>query len=378
LSVYVALRLSCGSPNGAPSLAATRIQAGLDNTMATVLTVLGARPQFIKAAPVSGALAKIGGLRELLVHTGQHFDAGMSDVFFAELELQPPAYNLGVHSLGHGAMTGRMLERLEHVILAEKPDMLLVYGDTNSTLAGALAGAKLHVPVAHVEAGLRSFNRRMPEETNRVVTDHLSRLLFCPTRRSVDNLRNEGIVSGVHHVGDVMHDMALAAMQRSSSGILSRLAINPKSYAVATIHRAENTNDQNRFAEVLAWLADVSRTLPIVMPVHPRTRKVIQERGLDAVGIRLIEPVGYFEMAELIHQAESVFTDSGGLQKEAFFHKVPCVTLRDETEWIETLEAGWNRLWTVADYQPRKDIAEFGDGQSSRRIAELIKSTLAA
>lgn len=341
--------------------------------MPTILTVVGARPQFIKAAPVSQALAAEG-LREILVHTGQHFDKAMSAVFFDELNIPAPAYNLEVNSLGHGAMTGRMIEKLEEVMLAEKPDIVLVYGDTNSTMAGALAAAKLHIPVAHVEAGLRSFNRRMPEEVNRVVTDHLSALLFCPTETAVLNLAAEGITAGVHAVGDVMYDTTLAAVAQAEqrSTILETLSLSSRAYAVSTVHRAENTDDPERLAKIMAWLAEAARELPVVMPLHPRTRKLIAA-GIEVPGrVRLIDPLGYLDMTRLVHHAAAVFTDSGGLQKEAYYHRVPCVTLRDETEWVETVRAGWNRLWTVRDYKARRDIPDYGDGKSAQRIAENI------
>ena len=340
----------------------------------TILTVVGARPQFIKAAPVSHALKAQGGFREILVHTGQHSDASMSDVFFHELDIPPPAYHLDVNNLGHGAMTGRMLEKLEQVMLAEAPDWVLIYGDTNSTVAGALAATKLHIPVAHVEAGLRSFNRRMPEEINRVVADHLSTLLFCPTRTAVENLAREGIDKGVRQVGDVLYDVTLAAMTRAKgrSRVLEQNGIAPKTYAVSTVHRAENTDDPVRFARIMQWLSDRARETPIVMPVHPRTRKLMEARNLRPDGVHLIEPLGYLDMAVLTHNAVAVFTDSGGLQKEAYFHRVPCVTLRDETEWVETVEAGWNRLWTGPDYRPRREIADYGTGESGRSIARLL------
>lgn len=345
--------------------------------MAKIFTVVGARPQFIKAAAISQALAAIG-LDEVLVHTGQHFDALMSDVFFEELAIPKPAYNLEVNSLGHGAMTGRMLEKLEEAMLAEKPSMVLVYGDTNSTVAGALAAAKLQIPVAHVEAGLRSFNRRMPEEINRVVTDHVSTLLFCPTQTAVRNLAHEGIVNGVHATGDVMFDTTITAVQRAKarSTILSDLDLTPKQYSVATIHRAENTDDPARFARVVAWLEDAARSVPIVMPVHPRTRKLLSQRGAPPTRLTLVDPIGYLDMAWLVNQSAAVFTDSGGLQKEAYFHRVPCVTLRDETEWVETVEAGWNRLWTVSDYAPRQEIPDYGNGHSSETIVGLLKAAL--
>jgi UDP-GlcNAc3NAcA epimerase len=347
--------------------------------MPKIFTVLGARPQFIKAAPVSRALAAAG-LSEVIVHTGQHFDALMSDVFFDELDIPKPGYNLEVNSLGHGAMTGRMLERLEEAMLAERPDMVLVYGDTNSTLAGALAGAKLNVPVAHVEAGLRSFNRRMPEEVNRVVADHVSTLLFCPTRSAVANLAAEGIGKGVHAVGDVMFDATLAAVKRAGerSSILETHGLKPGGYAVATIHRAENTDDPERFARVIAWLEAAARERPVVMPVHPRTRKLLASRGLVPAGLTLIDPVGYLDMARLLSQAAAVFTDSGGLQKEAYFHRVPCVTLRDETEWVETIEAGWNRLWTGPQAASQREISDYGTGNAANIIADLMARHLRA
>jgi UDP-GlcNAc3NAcA epimerase len=342
-----------------------------------ILTVIGARPQFIKAAPVSRAIAEAG-MSEIIAHTGQHFDALMSDVFFDELDIPKPAYNLEVNSLGHGAMTGRMLEKLEEAMLAEKPDLVLIYGDTNSTIAGALAAAKLNIPVAHVEAGLRSFNRRMPEEVNRVVADHVSALLFCPTQTAVANLAAEGITKGVHAVGDVMYDTTLAAVKRAEgrSSIIETLGLTPGGYAVATIHRAENTDDPERFARVVAWLEEAARKTPVVMPVHPRTRKLLASRGLTPAGLTLIDPVGYLDMARLLSQAAAVFTDSGGLQKEAYFHRVPCVTLRDETEWVETIEAGWNRLWTSEGYAQRRDIPDYGSGSASQSIAHVLKNAL--
>ncbi|CAN7510287.1 UDP-N-acetylglucosamine 2-epimerase (non-hydrolyzing) [Bosea sp. LjRoot90] len=345
--------------------------------MPQILTVLGARPQFIKASPVSHAIAKAG-MSEVIVHTGQHFDALMSDVFFDELAIPRPAYNLEVNSLGHGAMTGRMLEKLEAAMLAEKPDLVLIYGDTNSTVAGALAAAKLHIPVAHIEAGLRSFNRRMPEEINRVLADHVSTLLFCPTRTAVQNLAAEGITRGVHAVGDVMFDTTLAAIERSAgrSAILERLALTPKTYSVATIHRAENTDDPARLAQIVDWLEQRARTAPIIMPVHPRTRKLFAQRGISPAGLTLIDPIGYLDMARLVHHAAAVFTDSGGLQKEAYFHRVPCVTLRDETEWVETVDAGWNRLWQGPDFAERRDIPDYGEGNAAHLISELIAGTL--
>lgn len=342
--------------------------------MGKVFTIVGARPQFIKAAPVSRELAKAG-LKEILVHTGQHFDALMSDIFFEELNIPKPHYNLEINSLGHGAMTGRMLEKLEATMTAEAPDLVLIYGDTNSTLAGALAAAKINIPVAHVEAGLRSFNRRMPEEVNRVVADHLSELLFCPTATAVSNLATEGITRGVHAVGDVMYDTTLAAVERAKdrSNVLQTLELAPKAYAVATIHRAENTDDAERFSQVIAWLEEAALVHPIVMPTHPRTRKLMESVGRSPKGVRLIDPLGYLDITQLVHSASAVFTDSGGLQKEAYFHRVPCVTLRAETEWIETVECGWNRLWHTPNYAaPRRDISDYGEGKAAALIVEHI------
>jgi UDP-GlcNAc3NAcA epimerase len=344
-----------------------------------VLTVVGARPQFIKAAPVCRALSELS-MSEVLVHTGQHFDPLMSEVFFRELDIPRPACNLEVAGLGHGAMTGRMLERLEKTLVETAPRLVLVYGDTNSTLAGALAAAKLHIPVAHVEAGLRSFNRTMPEEINRVVVDHLSSLLFCPSATAVANLTAEGISAGVHVVGDVMYDTTLAAIReaRESCTILATLALEPGAYAVATVHRAENTEDMDRFSAIMAWLERAGSRTPVIWPVHPRTRRLIDTTGSCPKGVRLIEPLGYLDMTWLVHHAAAVYTDSGGLQKEAYFHRVPCVTLRDETEWVETIEAGWNRLWTVPDYAPRREISDYGDGTAAQQIARSLRNHLSS
>ncbi len=341
----------------------------------TIATIVGARPQFIKAAPVSAAIANQTSLREVVIHTGQHFDPLMSDVFFSQLFMAKPAYNLEISGLGHGAMTGRMIEGIETILLKERPDAVLVYGDTNSTLAGALAAAKLHIPIAHVEAGLRSFNRRMPEEINRVLTDHASDLLFCPTALAVAHLAREGITANVHMVGDVMYDATLQATARAEkeSNILEALGLARGEYALATLHRAENTDDPDRLRRLLDWLSEQARDRPVVMPVHPRTHKVMDRLGYRPEGIRYIEPVCYVDMAQLAHNAGAIFTDSGGLQKEAYFHRVPCVTLREETEWTETIEAGWNRLWTVDGYRSKRDIADYGDGDASRKVADLLR-----
>jgi UDP-GlcNAc3NAcA epimerase len=338
-----------------------------------ILTVVGARPQFVKAAAMSRAMAACDGVSEILVHTGQHFDPEMSQVFFDELGLAAPRVNLGIHCGSHGEMTGRMLTALERTIVEQQPDLVLVPGDTTSTLAGALAAAKLHVPVAHLEAGLRSFNRRMPEEINRVLTDHVSALLLCPTETAVANLRREGIVEGVHNIGDVMYDAALFAAHASArSQILDRLGIAGRSYAVATVHRAESTEHSEKMAEVLAFLRERARDFIVVFPAHPRTRQRIEEWRLDLGRIMTCDPVGYLDMQRLLSSAVAVFTDSGGLQKEAYFHRVPCVTLRSETEWVETVEAGWNRLWGGPDYAPRREITAYGDGHAAEKAVGVI------
>lgn len=311
-----------------------------------IATVIGARPQFIKAAPVSKALARHA--EEVLIHTGQHFDDSMSDIFFREMRIPAPRHHLGIGGLSHGAMTGRMLEAIEAVMVAERPDCVLVYGDTNSTLAGALAAAKLKIPVAHVEAGLRSFNRAMPEEINRIVADHVSSTLFAPTATAVENLRREGIAQErIVLTGDVMYDAALAfaGIAQDHSQILEKLDLQPKSYVLATVHRAENTDDPARLRAVFHGLAEASSRHPVVLPLHPRTRAALAASGIHPPRtLRIIEPVGFLDMVMLEKHALAVATDSGGVQKEAFFHGVPCVTLRDETEWVELLELGVNRL----------------------------------
>jgi UDP-GlcNAc3NAcA epimerase len=340
-----------------------------------ILTVVGARPQFIKAAAVSRALRETDGVSEIMVHTGQHFDADMSDVFFDELDIPAPAHRLDIHGGGHGEMTGRMMAAIEPVVVDEKPDWVLVYGDTNSTLAGALVAAKLHVPVAHVEAGLRSFNRRMPEEINRVLTDHVAALQFCPTVKAVENLAAEGIRNGVHHVGDVMYDATQFAVKQAEgrSTIRTQLGLEPGRYAVATVHRAENTDDPARLVAVLEFLREQARTHPVVLPLHPRTRQAVQRTGASLEGLVVIGPVGYLDMAQLLAGAVAVYTDSGGLQKEAYFHRVPCTTLRDETEWVETVTHGWNRLWQGPAHGERRTITDYGDGRSAHVIASMLK-----
>ncbi|MCC5635738.1 UDP-N-acetylglucosamine 2-epimerase (non-hydrolyzing) [Nostoc sp. CHAB 5844] len=320
-----------------------------------IVTIVGARPQFIKAAAVSRKLQSHAAIQEVLVHTGQHYDENMSDVFFQELEIPAPNYHLGIGSSNHGAQTGRMLEAIEQVLLKESPDWVLVYGDTNSTLAGAIASVKLHIPVAHVEAGLRSFNRRMPEEINRVLTDHAADLLFAPTTAAVENLQHEGIAQEkIHLVGDVMYDAALdyAVKAEAKSPILQKLKLTAKNYILATVHRAENTDDASRLQALFIGLATVTQKIPVVLPLHPRTRAALLREGLlenVSNSVQIIEPVGYLDMVMLEKNAKLITTDSGGVQKEAFFYRVPCVTLRDETEWVELVQLGWNRLLPPLD-----------------------------
>jgi UDP-GlcNAc3NAcA epimerase len=352
---------------------------------------VGARPQFVKLAAVSRVLRAIPEAHEIVVHTGQHYDDEMSDVFFREMEIAPPDHPLAVGSGGHGAQTGRMLEAVEALLLEERPDWVMVYGDTNSTLAGALAAAKLHIPVAHVEAGLRSFDPRMPEEINRVLTDHVSRLLLAPTEASVRNLHGEGIREGVHLVGDVMYDAALyyGARAEERSTILEELGLKAGGYVLATVHRAANTDDPTILASIARALAGLAAELPVVLPLHPRTRGALERLGSLAEllpGVRVIPPAGYLDMTRLEQGARLVATDSGGVQKEAFFQGVPCVTLRDRTEWVELVESGWNRLADPADGDrlhavlrealeaplpaPRPEL--YGGGHAARRVAELI------
>lgn len=315
-----------------------------------LLTVVGARPQFIKAAALSRHIRDVrsGEVVEKIIHTGQHYDENMSDVFFKQLDIPHPTFRFEVNSATHGAMTGQMLRDIESVILAETPDCVLIYGDTNSTVAGALAAAKLHVPVAHVEAGLRSFNKRMPEELNRIVADQLSTLLYCPTESSCGNLRNEGIIIGVRNVGDIMYDVSLhyAGLAEINSFVMQRLELEPSAYVLTTIHRAENTDAAERIGAICRGIGLLAERTTVVFPVHPRTLKVIRSQGLDYAlrKVRLIEPLPFLDMLMLLKNASAILTDSGGVQKEAFFYKKPCVTVRDETEWVETVEAGWNRL----------------------------------
>ena len=315
-----------------------------------IVTVVGARPQFIKAAAVSRVIRNdyADKIEEILVHTGQHYDDNMSKVFFDELDIPHPKYNLEISGGQHGEMTGRMLEAIEKVLFDEKPDWVLIYGDTNSTLAAALAAAKLHIRVAHVEAGLRSFNMRMPEEINRILADRVSSLLFCPTETAVKNLLAEGLGKGVHDVGDVMYDVALFYRDRArqQSTILKNLNLVERGFVLATCHRAENTDDPQRLGEIVAALAKIAETTDVAFPLHPRTHKLINDYGLmrHLVAVKIVEPLPFLDMVALEQAAKIILTDSGGVQKEAFFYGVPCVTMRDETEWVETVQLGWNRL----------------------------------
>ncbi|MBP5100581.1 MULTISPECIES: non-hydrolyzing UDP-N-acetylglucosamine 2-epimerase [Pseudomonas] len=333
-----------------------------------IITIVGARPQFIKAAAVSREILKHPGiLEEIMIHTGQHYDPNMSQVFFDELEIPAPKYNLEISGGSHGAMTARMLEGIEQILLTEKPNWVLIYGDTNSTLAGALAAAKLHIPVAHVEAGLRSFNMRMPEEINRILSDRVSTLLLCPTMTAVENLAREGITQGVHNVGDVMYDVALYYRDRArnTSQILDTLALSEKGFALATCHRAENTDSPERLNEILSALAAITAELPVVLPLHPRTRKLISDHQLEHLlqKLTIVPPLAFLDMVALEQAAKVILTDSGGVQKEAFFYQVPCITMRDETEWVETVALGWNHIVGASQTRILDAFSQLSDGQ---------------
>jgi UDP-GlcNAc3NAcA epimerase len=354
-----------------------------------ILTVVGARPQFIKAATISRAITNLQSVTEVFVHTGQHYDDNMSQIFFSELEIPHPHYNLGIGGGHHGAMTGRQLEAIEKILLDEKPDWVLVYGDTNSTLAAALAAVKLNISVAHVEAGLRSFNRAMPEEINRVLTDHAADLLFAPTESAIANLECEGLLNITHLSGDVMYDAALfyAAKAAKQSTILFNLNLTSESYILATVHRAENTDNQERITAIVSAMTELGAEKLVVFPIHPRTRLTLDRLGLIEClqsAVKLIDPVGYLDMVMLEKHASLIVTDSGGVQKEAFFHQVPCVTLRNETEWVELVELGWNRLVLQAEIgnllsictmsigQKGRLETPYGNGNSANNILELL------
>lgn len=359
-----------------------------------IMTIVGARPQFIKAAAVSRVISRHPSCGEFIVHTGQHYDENMSSLFFEEMDIPNPSIHLNIGSGDHGEQTGRMMSAIEAVIKSHRPDCVLVYGDTNSTLAGALASAKLHVPVAHVEAGLRSFNRRMPEEINRVVSDHVADLLFVPTREAIENLTREGITGEkVIFVGDVMYDVATYMADRPSSGIVERLGLAGRDYVAATLHRAENTDCPERLAAVLEACREIGSETPVVLPLHPRTRSRLA--ATDAAmpdGIIVLEPLGYGDMTELVRGAKLVATDSGGLQKEAYFHGIPCVTLRDETEWVELVEMGWNRLLPPTSKEavanglraalssPKPSlstVSPYGDGKAAEKIVTKLLDVFA-
>jgi UDP-GlcNAc3NAcA epimerase len=353
-----------------------------------IATIVGARPQFIKAATISRAVAAHAGIIEVLIHTGQHYDANMSDVFFTELDIRKPDYHLGIGGGSHGQNTGRMLEAIEKALIAEKPDFVLVYGDTDSTLAGAVAATKLHIPLAHIEAGLRSFNRSMPEEINRILTDHVSDLLFVPSVTAIKNLAKEGIFGDkVHLVGDVMYDATLYykanARKPTSIEISGELP-----FVVCTIHRAENTDDAGRLTAIVTKLNHLAERMPVVLPLHPRT--VAALKRLTGVSLNssilITEPVGFFGMNWLLEKCSLVLTDSGGVQKEAYFHGKLCLTLRDETEWVELIEAGFNRL--ISPFDPNfpdvidemlqtkmpSESALYGAGDAAMKIVSILYS----
>jgi UDP-GlcNAc3NAcA epimerase len=358
--------------------------------MPKIITIVGARPQFVKAAALSRKFKEYGDLfNEVIVHTGQHFDKNMSDVFFDEMEIPQPNYNLNIHGLSHGAMTGQMLEGIEKVILEEKPDYVMVYGDTNSTIAGALAAKKLHVKVIHVEAGLRSFNMRMPEEVNRILTDRISDILYCPTQTAMDNLEKEGyknIACEPVLTGDIMQDAALFYKEKSDevSDILSKLGVEKGNFILGTIHRAENTDDLARLGAIVSALNHVNTTTRVVVPLHPRTSKILKDKGI-VTEFTIIEPVGYFDMLQLIAHSRLVMTDSGGLQKEAYFFNKYCITLRDETEWVELVKHGYNTIvgadmnkiiaaakeYINKPFEKREEL--YGGGMAAHNMCEHLK-----
>lgn len=354
--------------------------------MIRILTIVGARPQFIKAASLSRQIRLNGHFEEIMVHTGQHYDHNMSDVFFNQMQIPAPKYKLGINSARHGDMTGRMLIEIEKAMLKESPDIVLVYGDTNSTLAGAISAAKLQIPVAHVEAGLRSFNNNMPEEINRILTDRVSKYLFCPTEKALDNLRNEGYDGFpvvMENVGDIMYETALLLNEFVDQN--ATLNLKHDLFILATIHRQENTNDPERLRKIIEALNDVNRSIPVIAPLHPRTHKILRNLKLHPE-FQLIEPVGYFDMLRLLNRCQMVITDSGGLQKEAYFFSKHCITLRDETEWVELIDLGVNTLvgtdkkmilGAVDQALKNKvhfDTAVYGSGDTSRRILDVLQS----
>ena len=362
----------------------------------SLVTIIGARPQFIKAAMISRAIALHNSIdannkiEEYILHTGQHYDENMNDVFLKELGIKTPDWQLRCGGLASSTkMLAEMITGIEKALLECRPDYVLVYGDTTSTLAGALAASQLHIPVLHVEAGLRSFNKHMPEEINRILTDHIAAMLFCPTYNAVENLAKERITKGIFHTGDVMYDAALCygAIAEEKSGILSTLGLQSKKFRLCTVHRAENTNDPERLTQILLALIEIATPdCPVILPLHPRTKVYINNYRLNTAiesnkALRVIEPVDYLDMVMLEKHAETIFTDSGGVQKEAYFHRTPCITLREETEWTETIEAGWNQ---IAGYETekiiaclnkkteKKEIKEYGDGHAAEKIVNAM------
>ena len=349
-----------------------------------IITILGARPQFIKAGALSRELLKHTEINEIIVHTGQHFDENMSDVFFEQMSIPKPKYNLAINNMGHGAMTGQMLEKIEKVLIQEKPDWVLVYGDTNSTIAGALAAKKLHIKVAHVEAGLRSFNMSMPEEINRLLTDRISDLLLCPTDTAVDNLNKEGFKNldiSILKTGDVMQDAAIFYSKKEQAPNFKI----PEEFVLSTIHRAENTDNDKRLSSILSGLNFIAKSNPVILPLHPRTKNIINKGSFDINNLTIVEPVGYLEMVYLLQRSKIVMTDSGGLQKEAFFFKKPCITLRDETEWVELVKGGFNTLvganekliknaFKNQSYNIDFNVNLYGEGSACKNIVEKLYS----
>ena len=353
-----------------------------------IVTILGARPQFIKAGALSRKLKTEKEIEEVLVHTGQHYDNAMSEVFFEELQLPKPQYNLGLGGLSHGAMTGRMIEKIEEILSQEKPHFTLVYGDTDSTLAGALASVKLHIPIIHIEAGLRSFNLAMPEEVNRILTDRISKILFVPTQNAMQNLRNEGFLNfdcRIVQSGDIMQDVALHYAKIAKKPTLEI----PHAFALCTIHRAENTDCIYRLQEIFTALREIAKQTQVILPLHPRTQKILMQKNISTQGVTILEPVSYLEMIYLLQSCKMVLTDSGGLQKEAYFFKKPCLTLRDETEWVELVEKGYN---TIVGASKEKIIqgflkitdnssiefcnALYGEGKAAEIIIQTIKKEI--
>lgn len=352
-----------------------------------IVTVVGARPQFVKAAVVSRALQQQQGMQEIIVHTGQHYDNNMSDIFFVEMQIPKPAYNLAIKESLHGAMTAKMLMGIEEILLREKPGVVLVYGDTNSTLAASLAASKLHIPVAHVEAGLRSYNMQMPEEINRILTDKVSSLLFCPTQQAVDNLQAEGFTQSFYHVhltGDVMFDAALFYFEQSNASIFEKLSLEQNNYILATIHRAENTDNSENLSAIIDALNELNNIQKVIVPLHPRTTKLLAQLNI-VPAFTVIEPVGYFDMLQLLHNCSLVITDSGGLQKEAYFFKKFCVVMREQTEWTELVTNGFaaiagsdkEKIITISTQFLKSSFTDkpglYGNGNAGEKIAGILE-----